>query len=149
VPPPVTLTIARSNNFLTLSWPTNGSDYCLETSADLSLPVYWQPITGGVAINGGNFVLTLPNDPAVAKQFFRLAFPCNTESVTLVVERNNQLVTLTWPSHAFRLETTFNLAPPATWQTVTNGITSTGAGRTFTFTNNPAMTNQFFRLAYP
>jgi hypothetical protein len=51
-------------------------------------------------------------------------------------------------SSVFRLETAFNIAPPA-WQTISNGITDSGSLRTFSLANNPAVPNQFFRLAFP
>ena len=148
---PVTLSVQSSNNVLTLIWSTNASSYCLETTLDLAPPVFWQTVNSGIAINGDTFVFSLTNNPAIAKQFFRLAFPCSTAltPVSLTLQLSNSVVTVIWPSNAFRLETTFNLAPPVAWQTVSNGISDVGAARAFTFTNNPAITNQFFRLAYP
>jgi hypothetical protein len=146
---PVALTIQRSNNFLIVSWPINAADFCLETSSDLKPPVAWQTVGSGITTNGGSFLFSLPVTPSSAKQFFRLAFPCAPSPVSLSIQVSNQLVTLNWPSNAFRLETTFNLAPPVSWQTISNGISNLGASRTFTFTNNPAVINQFFRLAYP
>ena len=44
---------------------------------------------------------------------------------------------------------TSSLAGPVTWQTLSNGIIMEGALKVFTFTNNPAVTSQFFRLVYP
>jgi hypothetical protein len=149
LPPPPTLTIQLSNNLLTVSWPTNAPDFCLETAYDLTPPVLWQPITNTITTSGASFLFSLANPPALAKQFFRLAYPCAPVPVVLALQRSNNLMTLSWPSNAFRLETTFHLAPPVSWQTVNNGISNSGALRTITFTNNPDVTNQFFRLAFP
>jgi hypothetical protein len=146
---PVALTIQRSNNFLIVSWPTSAADFCLETSLDLRAPVAWQTVGSGITTNGGLFLFSLPITSSSAKQFFRLAFPCAPVPVSLNIQISNELVAVSWPSNAFRLETTFNLAPPVSWQTISNGITNVGLLRTFTFTNNPTVTNQFFRLAFP
>lgn len=149
VPPLVELTIQSSNGVLRVSWPTNGADYCLETSYDLASPVTWQTVTGGISTNGASFVFALPNLAAAPKQFFRLAFPCSPVPLTLSLQFSNNLVLVSWPSNEFRLETSFNLTPPVAWQTISNGITDNGAARTFTFTNSPAVPKQFFRLAFP
>jgi fibronectin-binding autotransporter adhesin len=149
--PPTTLTFQRSNNVLTMSWPTSAASYCLETAFDLAPPVFWQPITSGISIRASSFVFSLTNTPGIARQFFRLAFPCSAvpAPVSLSIQLSNNLVTVSWPSNAFRLEKAFALAPPASWQTVSQGISNDGPLRTFTFTNNPAITNQSFRLAFP
>ena len=145
------LTIQRSNNVLLVSWPTNASAFCLETTFNLAPPVTWQTVSSGITTNGAAFVFSVPNISAVPQQFFRLAFPCSGSGtpVALSIQLSNNLVTVSWPSNAFRLETTFNLAPPISWQTLSNGIANSGALRSFTFTNNPAVRNQFFRLAFP
>jgi len=150
-PPSPTLTIQRSNDVLFVSWPTSASNFCLETTFDLSSPVVWKTVTSGIITNGSSFVFSLANLSALPKQFFRLAFPCSTAltPVSLSIQLSNNLVTLSWPSNAFRLETTFSVAPPVSWQTISNGINNSGPLRAFTFTNNPAVTNQFFRLAFP
>ena len=145
---PVSLTIQRSNNLLLISWPTNAADFCLETTFDLKPPVAWQTVGSGITTNGGSFLFSLPLTP-VAKQFFRLAFPCAAAPVALSIQLSNKLVTVSWPSNAFRLETAFNLAPPVSWQTISTGISNIGESRTFTFTNNPSVINQFFRQANP
>ena len=146
---PVSLTIQRSNNFLIVSWPIGAADFCLETSFDLKPPVAWQTVGNGITTNGGSFVFSVPITSSSAKQFFHLAFPCSPAPVALSIQLSNKLVTVSWPSNAFRLETTFNLAPPVSWQAISNGINNAGQARTFTFTNDSTVTNQFFRLAYP
>jgi hypothetical protein len=149
VPPLVQLTIQHSNGVLLVSWPTNGADYCLETSFDLAAPVTWQTVTGGISTNGTAFGFTLPSLAAAPKQFFRLAFPCAPVPLTLSLELSNNLVMVRWPSNEFRLETSFNLTPPVAWQTISNGLSDHGGQRVLTITNQPSVTNQFFRLAYP
>jgi hypothetical protein len=79
--------------------------------------------------------------------------PC-TEVIlqpALTVQHSNSVMAVNWSTNAssFRFETTFNLAPPASWQTITTGITANGSSRAFTFTNNAAITDQFFRLTFP
>jgi hypothetical protein len=150
-PLPPTLTIQRSNDVLTVSWPTGASNFCLESTFDLGPPVFWQPVTSGITTNGSSFVFSLASISALPKQFFRLAFPCSASPVlaSLSIQLSNNLVTVSWPSNVFRLETTFGVAPPVSWQTISNGILNSGSSRTFTFTNNPVVTNQFFRLAFP
>ncbi|HEX5218164.1 MAG TPA: hypothetical protein VFZ59_01235 [Verrucomicrobiae bacterium] len=148
-PPPVALTILRSNGLLLVSWPTNGADYCLETTFDLSPPVLWKTVSSGISTNGGSFLFSLASNNESSKQFFRLAFPCSVSPAALVLQINNNLVTVSWPSNHYRLETTFNLSPPVAWQPITTGISSTNGLRTFALTNGATVTKQFFRLAYP
>jgi hypothetical protein len=148
--PSVTLAIQQSNNVLRLSWPTNASSYCLETAFDVTPPVLWQPVTGGIVTNASSFLFSLTNTLGTPKQFFRLAFPCaSAPGPSLFIQLSNNLITLSWPSNAFRLETAFNLLPPISWQTLSNGISNNGSLHAFTLTNNPAIPNQFFRLAFP
>lgn len=149
VPPPVELTIQLSNGVLQVSWPTNGADYCLETSYDLSPPITWRTVSSGITTNGASFVFSLANVVAAPKQFFRLAFPCSAAPLTLSLQLSNNLVTVSWPSNQFRLETTYALTPPVTWQTLSNNITDSDGLRVLTITNDPGVTNQFFRLAFP
>ncbi len=148
-PPPVELTIQLNNGVLLVSWPTNGAAYCLETSYDLSPPIIWRTVSSGITTNNGSFVFALANVAAAPKQFFRLAFPCAPVPLLLSLHTSGNLVTVSWPSNEFRLESTFNLAPPVAWQTITAGISNTSTTRTFTFTNSPGIPQQFFRLSYP
>jgi fibronectin-binding autotransporter adhesin len=150
VPPPVGLAIQLLNGLLQVSWPTNGADYCLETSYDLAPPITWQTVSSGITTNGASFVFTLASVSSKSpQQFFRLAFPCSSTPLVLSLQLSNHLVTVSWPSNEFRLETTFDLSAPATWQTVSNGINNLGGLRSFSFTNSPGTTKQFFRLAFP
>lgn len=149
VPPPVALTIQLSNGVLQVSWPTNGADYCLETSYDLAPPMTWRTVSSGISTNGASFLFSIANVSGAPKQFFRLAFPCSETPLFLSLQLSNNLVTVSWPSNQFRLETTFSLTPPITWQPLSNGITDTDGQRVLTIPNNPSVTNQFFRLANP
>jgi hypothetical protein len=148
--PATTLTIQRSNNVLTLSWPTNALSYCLETAFDVTPPVLWQPVANGIVTNASSFVFSLTNTLGTPKQFFRLAFPCApAPAPSLFIQLSSNLITVSWPSNAFRLEAALSLAPPVSWQTISNGLSNSGSLRNFTFTNHPAIPNQFFRLAFP
>ena len=55
---------------------------------------------------------------------------------------------ISWPTEAlgYVLECTGNLAPPASWQTVTNGITENGTLKSYSVTNEISATNRFYRL---
>jgi hypothetical protein len=145
------LLMQRSNNAFIVAWPLNSSGFCLETTFNLAPPVVWQLVTSGITTNGATLILQVTNTAAVAKQFFRLANPCSSPSpVALAFQVSNNVSSVTWPvAGAFRLQTTFNLAPPISWQGVSNGIATVGANKVFTFTNNPTVTNQFFRLVFP
>jgi hypothetical protein len=55
-------------------------------------------------------------------------------------------VVVTWPGVPFTLQTTPSLSP-ATWTTVTSGITRNASGYTYTAPLTPG--NRFYRLVYP
>jgi hypothetical protein len=150
VPGSPTLAIQSGNNSLTVSWSVTAADFCLETTYDLSPPVVWQQVTSGIVTNGAVYVFSLTNT-TTPKQFFRLAFPCSTAPapMALSMQSNSGQMTVSWPDSAFRLETTFSLAPPVVWQTISEGIQQGDGFNTVTFTNHPDIPSQFFRLAYP
>ena len=144
------LALLRTNNVITVVWPLTAADYCLETTFNLAPPVVWQTVTSGLSTNGASLVLTVTNNPSIPKQFFRLANPCTTPTpVALAFQVSNNVSSVSWPVGSFRLQTTFSLKSPVTWQSVSNGISTVGSFKVFTFTNNPSVTNQFFRLTYP
>lgn len=150
VPGSPTLAIQSGNNSLTVSWSVTAADFCLETTYDLSPPVVWQQVTSGIVTNGAVYVFSLTNT-TTPKQFFRLAFPCSTAPapVALAMQLNSGQLTVSWPGSAFRLETTFSLAPPVVWQTISDGIQQGEGFSMVTFTNNPNIPSQFFRLTFP
>ena len=144
------LALLRTNNVITVVWPLTAADYCLETTFNLAPPVVWRTVTSGLSTNGTSLVLTVTNNPSIPKQFFRLANPCTTPTpVALAFQVSNNVSSVSWPVGPFRLQTTFSLKPPVTWQSVSNGISTVGSFKVFSFTNNPSVTNQFFRLTYP
>ena len=71
--------------------------------------------------------------------------------VNLAATRSGEMLTIAWPASAlgFALESTDNLSPPVTWQSVTNGITESGGLYSYAVTNNLAETGRFFRLRSP
>jgi T5SS/PEP-CTERM-associated repeat protein len=151
MPSAPSLTIQSSNNIVSVSWPTNASSYCLQTTFDVTPPAVWHAVSAGISTNSSSFVFTFTSNPSTPKQFFRLAFPCSAAPtpVALSIQVSNKIITLSWPSTVFRLETAFNLAPPISWQTLSNGITQNGSLSALTFTNNPGIPNQVFRLSFP
>ena len=64
------LQTSLSGNQLLLSWPLAASNFVLETSGTLSADASWRPLTDGIRISNGNFVLT--NDTHAATAFYRL-----------------------------------------------------------------------------
>jgi endonuclease I len=67
----------------------------------------------------------------------------------LTIQGSGNQFTVSWPTNAFRLETKFNIAPSASWQTISNGLATNGQVCTFTLTNSADIQQQFFRLAFP
>jgi hypothetical protein len=145
------LVMQRSNNVFIVAWPLNSAGYCLQTTYNLAPPVVWQPVTSGITTNGATLILQITNTTSIAKQFFRLSNPCSGPTpVALAFQTSNNVSSVTWPDGgAFRLQTAYSLSPPVTWQSVSNGIATLGANKIFTFTNNPSISNQFFRLVSP
>jgi hypothetical protein len=68
---------------------------------------------------------------------------------TLTIQGASNVFTMSWPSNAFRLQTTSNLTSSASWQTISNGLATNGQVISFTSTNSADIPAQFFRLAFP
>lgn len=62
--------IARQNNLLVLSWPTNATGFSLQVSTNLALSGSWQTISNGIKLLGQQNIFS--NQPALRQQFFRL-----------------------------------------------------------------------------
>ena len=73
LPPPPALQLCISASQLILSWPLTASGFVLETSTSLDAGASWQPLTGGLATAGSNYVMTNAMDAATA--FYRLRKP--------------------------------------------------------------------------
>ncbi len=66
---PHSLSIERTGNNVTLSWPATGTNFLLEATSDLGSP-NWQGVSGTPSIVNDQCVVTLPLGPA--NQFYRL-----------------------------------------------------------------------------
>jgi uncharacterized delta-60 repeat protein len=64
------LTIARSNAFVILSWPVTGLSFLLQESTDLSLPNSWIPAAQSAVTNAGQISVTVP--ATTERKFFQL-----------------------------------------------------------------------------
>jgi len=69
---PHSLSIERTGNNVTLSWPATGTNFLLEATSDLGAP-NWQGVSGTPAIANDQCVVTLA--PGPGNQFFRLRRP--------------------------------------------------------------------------
>ena len=73
------------------------------------------------------------------------------QTVSLAILAGPGTQTLSWPSAAaaagFQLQGTTSLSP-ASWHSVTTGITDNGVVQSLTLTNPPANSSQFFRLTH-
>jgi hypothetical protein len=72
-----------------------------------------------------------------------------TDEPLLYIARAGNSLEVTWPSNAFHLERTFSLAPPISWQTISNGLITNGPLLVFPFTISASPPSQFFRLSLP
>ncbi len=70
VPTPPVLDIARVENNVVLSWPTNHTGYTLEAGTNVSPVSNWTPVPGTSSIVGNRYTIT--NNAASGNQFFRL-----------------------------------------------------------------------------
>jgi uncharacterized delta-60 repeat protein len=64
------LSIARSNAFVVVSWPANATGYSLQESTNVSLTNSWIPLTQQTITNAGQISVTIP--ATIGKRFFRL-----------------------------------------------------------------------------
>ena len=64
------LSIARSNAFVIVSWPVTGLNFHLQETTDLSVPNSWSPIAQAAVTNAGQISVTVPT--TVGRKFFRL-----------------------------------------------------------------------------
>ena len=71
-PPPLTLTAAKVNGRVVLTWPTSAAGYVLERTASLS-PANWTTQSTGITTVGSSFVVT--NNPTGTAGYFRLRNP--------------------------------------------------------------------------
>ena len=73
VSPPPSLQISCTSSHVVLSWPVPASNYVLETTSTLLPGAAWLPMTNGVEVNGGSFMLT--NQTTASSAFYRLHLP--------------------------------------------------------------------------
>jgi Tol biopolymer transport system component len=74
--PSPSLTIARTNNQVQISWPASAGGWMLErTNALRTVSAPWPKVPPPYQTNGGVISVTITNTPAVGNQFFRLHKP--------------------------------------------------------------------------
>ena len=64
------LSLARSNAFMIVSWPVLGLNFRLQENMDLSRPNSWTPAVQTAVTNAGRISTTVPT--SVGRKFFRL-----------------------------------------------------------------------------
>lgn len=69
------MTVSESNNAVVISWPLAPAGFQLESTADITPPVTWSPVTNAVTVdtNSDRNIVALPIGSA--NQFFRLQRP--------------------------------------------------------------------------
>jgi hypothetical protein len=73
VSPAPSLQISCTSNQVVLVWTVPAANYVLETTHTPLPGASWLPLTNGVVVNGGSFVLT--NPPTASSAFYRLHLP--------------------------------------------------------------------------
>lgn len=71
-PSEVSLSMGRSNNTPTISWPSAAAGFQLEATASIQSPVQWHTITNGIIDDGNLKTFVIPVGSAPTNQFFRL-----------------------------------------------------------------------------
>ena len=66
------LAVLPANPGLALEWPTNASIFHVQFATNLAPPVVWQPLSGTLTTNSGNFYQVIPQDIG-GTVFFRLS----------------------------------------------------------------------------
>jgi acetyl esterase/lipase len=72
--PPPTMTVARFENSLQVTWPATASGFTLQSATNLAPPVNWQPAELTVVQTNGHFRATAIL-PSTGERFFRLLGP--------------------------------------------------------------------------
>jgi len=65
------LSIARSNAFVIVSWPVNPQNFQLQESTNLAPPNSWSPVAEPAVTNAGQISVTVP--ASAEQKFFRLS----------------------------------------------------------------------------
>ncbi|MCI0745849.1 MAG: immunoglobulin domain-containing protein [Verrucomicrobia subdivision 3 bacterium] len=68
-----TMSITRSGNSITLTWPGISAGFAAQQTTSLSPPIQWTAVTNPPALAGGNFSITLPTGSG--NRFYRLVTP--------------------------------------------------------------------------
>jgi uncharacterized delta-60 repeat protein len=71
------LSIARSNAFVIVSWPVSGTNFRLEENTNLPLPNGWSAVLESRATNNGNISVDVPAN--AGSRFYRLSFSIKTQ----------------------------------------------------------------------
>ena len=74
MPQPVSLSITKSGDGVSLRWPASAASYVLETTSHLDLSHPWEAVTNTIGVDGGMFSVT--NSTEGQSRFFRLRWRC-------------------------------------------------------------------------
>jgi M6 family metalloprotease-like protein/uncharacterized repeat protein (TIGR01451 family) len=133
------LSVSAVSNNLVIAWPADATAYDLESTASLTPPAVWTPVTSPPpVIAGGQKTVTL--SPAGGVMFFRLWAPASS------LPWDGDYLVITWPAIAtgYLLDGATNLIPPVVWSPVTNSPVTVGNEQMVTV---PAFNDSgFFRL---
>ncbi len=69
------LSISRTGELITISWPANAGNFMLEYTESLTPPVEWHEVTSGIAENGGIKSYAVTNNPSTPGRLYRLRLP--------------------------------------------------------------------------
>jgi uncharacterized repeat protein (TIGR01451 family) len=116
----VPLTVSHVGASLGISWPTNGGNYILESTTNLSPPAVWTPVTDAVlSLVGGQTRVIVPIGPG--NRYFRLRWT-TVPVLTLSLSRTGNNVTIAWPVNPWNasLQSAADLRAPVVWTPATN-----------------------------
>ena len=139
------LTVSRVGRSFEISWPTNKSNYILESTTDLKPPAVWTPVTDALpSLAGGQMTVVVPIGPG--NRFFRLRWT-SVPTLSLSLSRAGANLIITWPINPWNsnLESATSLRPPVVWTPVASPVPQTNGGLN-TVTLLIGSSNTFFRL---
>ena len=139
------LTVSRVGRSFEISWPTNKSNYILESTTDLKPPAVWTPVTDALpSLAGGQMTVVVPIGPG--NRFFRLRWT-SVPTLSLSLSRAGANLIITWPINPWNsnLESATSLRPPVVWTPVASPVPQTNGGLN-TVTLLIGSAGRFFRL---
>ncbi len=144
------LSIASAGGAIIISWPASLAGQ-LQSSSTMAPGAAWETVVEQPVIVGALKVCTIPLTPEKPVRFFRLDPAAQDAEPTLTVGKSGDTIVVSWPASAegYELESSTTLGSAATWQPVTEGITTVGNLRACTVSPNAANPARYFRLRKP